>query len=78
MSLQELFRNAKQLEEFERAALKAGYKNFEKRGSLYCLSDLNTFAQGYAIGHKQALKNVVVVGDGLSDLNLKDMVSLPA
>ncbi|UIS24678.1 hypothetical protein S21ZY_116 [Pseudomonas phage ZY21] len=78
MSLQELFRNAKQLEAFERAALEAGYKNFNKRGSLYCLSELNVFATGYVAGQKQALKNVITVGDGLSDLNLKEMMSLPA
>lgn len=77
MSLQELFRNAKQLEAFERAAVKAGYRNFSKRGSLYCLSDLNIFAAGYAA----AMENVVVFTDGesrLSDLNLKEMMSLPA
>lgn len=47
MNLQELFRNAKQLEAFERAALEAGYKNFSKRGGFYNLSDLNIFASGY-------------------------------
>lgn len=78
MSLQELFHNAKQLEAFERVALEAGYRNFSKCGRLYCLSDLNVFAAGYVAAKKEALKNVVVIGDGLSDLNLKEMMSLPA
>lgn len=67
MSLQELFHNAKQLEAFERVALEAGYRNFSKRGRLYCLSDLNVFATGYVAGQKEALKNVIVVGDGMSE-----------
>uniref|UniRef100_A0AAU6W0N5 Uncharacterized protein n=1 Tax=Pseudomonas phage Nican01 TaxID=3138540 RepID=A0AAU6W0N5_9CAUD len=63
MSLQELFRSAKQLEAFERVALEAGYKNFNKRGALYCLSDLNVFAAGYVAGQKQALKEAMVYGE---------------
>ncbi|ATW58053.1 hypothetical protein CNR34_00120 [Pseudomonas phage nickie] len=47
MSLQELFRNARQLEQFEQSARDQGFTNFGKRGGFYNLSDLNIFASGY-------------------------------
>lgn len=53
MSLQELFRNTAQLDQFEKAARAQGYTQFNKRGAMYCHSDLNIFAAGYAAGVKQ-------------------------
>lgn len=60
MSLQELFSNAQQLKAFENAARSLGYTNFNKRGSLYCLSDLNVLGQGW-IAAKKDVANLVLV-----------------
>lgn len=61
MSLQGLFRSAKQIEDFERVAINAGYRNFSRRGAFYCHSDLNTFAAGYLAGLKQNSAQVIDV-----------------
>lgn len=55
MSLQELFRNALKLEQFEKVATAAGYRNFSRRGNFYCVSELNIFAAGWFT----AMKNIV-------------------
>jgi hypothetical protein len=60
MSLQELFRTAAELEQFERIALQAGYKNFNKTGRYYNHADLNTFAQGYVAGRESLIKQSAV------------------
>lgn len=74
MNLQTLFRNAAQLERFEEIARNKGYTIFTKRGAFYCSGPLNDFAAGYIAGHAEALKNVITVGDGLSDTDLRDLV----
>ncbi len=35
---------------FEEAARVAGHRNFTRRGDLYCVSDLNTLAEGFCMG----------------------------
>lgn len=50
MSLHELFRNASLLESFENKARSEGFNQFQKRGSYYCVSDLNLFAAGFMVG----------------------------
>jgi hypothetical protein len=68
MSLQKLFQDKKALEVFEKAALSEGFTVFTKRGQFYCLSDLNVFARGWLA----AMKNVVIIGDGLPSEPLQD------
>lgn len=59
MSLQELFRSAEQLAQFEQAARAQGFHKFNKRGGFYCHSELNTYAAGYLAGLKSKRDEVV-------------------
>jgi hypothetical protein len=45
---------------FEKAARKAGHDNFTRRGELYCVSDLNTLAEGFcmALTDRPAVREV--------------------